>query len=503
MNKSKRPPIVAKRVYLTLMIAFVATLTMVTGQLLPNTSHVSAFQGSGSCAPATCKAIQDSNPGATDGDYTISPNGMTFTVYCKNMNTTSPKEYLTLVVTSSSPQIPPGTLANFSEDAVDNCNGGNCSSLTLWQKVRIIPSTLQVDITDTTFTSATKVGEPNSPSFPTFYATARGCGPVGYANINLTGTPFKVNDTFTNVNGFGTATFSSNDQIVDITGNGGCGTNAPTGAFHAGIDGCPSSVCDGFTPIGFLKLAFTGSIAPPNSPPVVTNITAPLSPVQVGTEISASADFTDTGDTNPHEAVFAWGDGSTSTAITSSNSVSSNHSYSTPGVYTVTLTVTDSCGLSGSSTFQYYIVVYDPDGGFVTGGGWINSPTGAYTADPGLAGKANFGFVSKYQPGATDPTGNTEFQFKAGNLNFKSTSYEWLVVAGAKAQFKGTGTINGTGSYSFILTAIDGQINGDVDKFRIKITGAGGGLVYDNQMGASDTADQATALGGGSIVIHK
>ena len=38
------------------------------------------------------------------------------------------------------------------------------------------------------------------------------------------------------------------------------------------------------------------------------------------------------------------------------------------------------------------------------------------------------------------PSGATEFQFQAGSFNFKSTSYEWLVVAGAKAQYKGAGT---------------------------------------------------------------
>jgi hypothetical protein len=39
--------------------------------------------------------------------------------------------------------------------------------------------------------------------------------------------------------------------------------------------------------------------------------------------------------------------------------------------------------------------------GFVTGGGWIDSPAGTYTADPGLSGKATFGFVSKFKKGAT------------------------------------------------------------------------------------------------------
>jgi hypothetical protein len=56
-------------------------------------------------------------------------------------------------------------------------------------------------------------------------------------------------------------------------------------------------------------------------------------------------------------------------------------------------------------------------------------------------------------------------------LNFHSDTYEWLVIAGAQAQFKGIGTINGEGSYKFILTAVDGALNSGsgADKFRIKI----------------------------------
>lgn len=102
--------------------------------------------------------------------------------------------------------------------------------------------------------------------------------------------------------------------------------------------------------------------------------------------------------------------------------------------------------------------------------------------------------------------GNTEFQFEAGSLRFKSTAYEWLVVVGAKAQFKGAGRINGAGDYGFMLTAVDGQVNGGggVDKFRIKIWDkATGAIVHDNQSGAGDTNDPTTTIGGGAIVIHK
>ncbi|TDJ25642.1 MAG: hypothetical protein E2O58_02820 [Gammaproteobacteria bacterium] len=81
------------------------------------------------------------------------------------------------------------------------------------------------------------------------------------------------------------------------------------------------------------------------------------------------------------------------------------------------------------------------------------------------------------------------------------------IVAGARAQFKGVGTINGTGFFGFMLTAIDGAVHGGggVDKFRMKIIdrSSGGLVVYDNQLGTSDDAVPATQVAGGSIVIHK
>jgi hypothetical protein len=155
-----------------------------------------------------------------------------------------------------------------------------------------------------------------------------------------------------------------------------------------------------------------------------------------------------------------------------------------------------------------YLSVYDPSGGFATGGGWIDSPAGAFTADPNRTGKATFGFNAKYKKGSNEVTGDTEFQFTAGDLKFKSTSLDAgnLVIAGRKALYRGTGTINDTGSYKFMVSAIDGQENGGVgpDTFRIKITDSvTGGVIYDNLMNTSENADPTTAIGGGSIVVHK
>ena len=174
-----------------------------------------------------------------------------------------------------------------------------------------------------------------------------------------------------------------------------------------------------------------------------------------------------------------------------------------PDILTVCVRGTDEAG-NVSDPECILLPVYDPEGSFVTGGGWIQSPAGAYTPDPSLTGKANFGFVSKYMTGTNTPTGQTQFRFKVADLNFHSDSYDWLVVANAKAMYKGTGSINGEAGYNFMLSAIDGDLKQpapEPDRFRIRIWQ--NGVIYDNQLGDSDDADPTTTLGGGSIVIHK
>jgi hypothetical protein len=89
-------------------------------------------------------------------------------------------------------------------------------------------------------------------------------------------------------------------------------------------------------------------------------------------------------------------------------------------------------------------------------------------------------------------------------MTFRSVAYDWLVVSGARAQYKGTGALNGEPGYSFILTATDGDQSGGggIDRFRLKVWGSNG-VIYDNQMNAADSENPTTALGGGSITIHK
>ncbi|MFD2998955.1 T9SS type A sorting domain-containing protein [Pontibacter toksunensis] len=232
--------------------------------------------------------------------------------------------------------------------------------------------------------------------------------------------------------------------------------------------------------------------------------------VKVGTPLTIEIPYTGT---LPVTASFTLeGTGATifinGNAISTANGMlSTTFTFTTAqiGVYALTANISNSCGPI-SKRYEYVVAFED---GMVTGGGWINSPV-VTELECGtcsfmrVGGKANFGFVAKAQKGQTIPTGNTEFQFQAGNLNFKSTAYEWLTVSGTRAQFKGTGSINGVGSYKFMLTAIDDNVSGD--RFRIRITDLNDVTVYDNQVNTTDTdglTSDNTLLGGGSIVIHQ
>lgn len=244
------------------------------------------------------------------------------------------------------------------------------------------------------------------------------------------------------------------------------------------------------------------------SQPQIDTITGPTGPVALGNPVTVAVEFIALGQQDAVAVNFVWDDGTETTVEPQiAGSASATHLYAAPGVYGVTVQVADAEGDMREGRFEY-VVIYDPDGGFVTGGGWIASPAGAYVFDPTLAGKATFGFNSKYQKGKTVPAGETQFQFQTGDFKFHSTAYEWLVVSGAKAQYKGVGQVNGAGNYGFLLTATDGQVTGGggVDEFRIKIWDRSTGtVVYDNVLGASDDMDAANpqALGGGSIVVQK
>jgi hypothetical protein len=238
--------------------------------------------------------------------------------------------------------------------------------------------------------------------------------------------------------------------------------------------------------------------------------------VQIGSPINCTAVVTDvagSGATAPLGTVNFTKDGAAggSCQLLATNSTTSQCSvtFTSPSAAQVWVIVATYAGdddvHAGSSSDRVPIVFYDASGGFVTGGGWIISPAGSAPGSPTATGKTNFGFNAKYTKGVAG--GETEFQFKEANINFHSTSYDYLVITavacGYKGQYTGSGTINGVAGYGFNVTVID---CGSTDKFRIRIWNKTTGLtVYDSELPPGtlpDNADPTTTSLGGNIVIH-
>ena len=238
--------------------------------------------------------------------------------------------------------------------------------------------------------------------------------------------------------------------------------------------------------------------------PITSNVTVSPNPVAVNTNstLGATVDDSTTGGSNIASAYYST-DGGTSyqqMLLTPNTSVTTQASASLApfplsNVYNVCVHGTDAPGNTGADACVL-LPVYDPNGSFVTGGGQVASPSGADLLNTAAAGQATFGFVSKYLPGRNVPSGNLEFQFKEGNLNFKSTSMDWLVVTGEpRAKFHGTGIVNGTNVCNFEVDAWAGSFTGNVDAFGLKISScANGGDRYSLP---------ATKLTKGNIIIHK
>jgi hypothetical protein len=248
------------------------------------------------------------------------------------------------------------------------------------------------------------------------------------------------------------------------------------------------------------------SITIANASPVITSVGGPVGAKPVNANITITAQFVDD---NANTASITWGDGAVTTASLTSTSLSGQHRYTDAGVYSVVIALTDACGEVAESTVS--LVVFDQNAGHVTGAGLFNSPRDAYRDDRHVSCIGVFEFNVKYKNGSSVPSGKTEFRLLASNLRFKSTSYEWLVISGDKAIYKGKGELNGQKGYNFLVSAVDvGKLFDNnshqwkfiIDKFRIKIWNAAGVVIYDNQPGAAD-GDEPTTQILGAIVIHK
>ncbi|GAA2742260.1 hypothetical protein GCM10009868_11520 [Terrabacter aerolatus] len=208
-----------------------------------------------------------------------------------------------------------------------------------------------------------------------------------------------------------------------------------------------------------------------NSAPVVGDVTGPSTATSVGSPVTVSAPFTDADPLDAHTASISWGDGSTTAGTVTGGTVSGDHVYSAAGVYTVTVTVTDQWGNTGSRATT--VVVYDRAAGFLTGGGWFTSPKGSVAGDQSATGKASFQVSARYESGASRPAGS--FTLATPGLTLASTGLDWLVVTGDTARLAGQATVGGSPGYTFEVTARDSA----VDALRVVVRDASGTVVYD------------------------
>ena len=232
--------------------------------------------------------------------------------------------------------------------------------------------------------------------------------------------------------------------------------------------------------VASLSPFFIGEPAAPPIPPIADAGGPYLVQVDYSVSLNGSASYDPDGTIVSYD--WSFGDTFNGTGVLVS------HIYTAVGIYDVGLTVTDNSSAQSSDTTM--AVVYDPDTGSATGGGWFWSAQGNLKRDLESEGKATFGFVVKYKQEAA--AGNLEFQYHVGDINLKSGDMTWLVVSSTNAKFQGEGTINGESLYTFRVLAKEGE----PDEFTIRI--------WEGTDTEADPIYQAihAQLGGGNIIIH-
>jgi hypothetical protein len=245
------------------------------------------------------------------------------------------------------------------------------------------------------------------------------------------------------------------------------------------------------------------------APTATLTAPSPWQVFRVTTAMSLATSISDPGSNDTHVCTIAWDDGTSGSVSAVNGACNATHSFAHAGMYTISVTATDDDGGAGTATVL--VVAYDPEAGFVTAGGFIDSPAGALVLDPLLANKGHFNFNPKYRkndPGPAPSGGKTDFRIDGGDFDVRSTTIEWLVVApDDKVAVKGTSKAPGRDDLGFVIYGYAD----DPSRFRIVVWPLAlnafpeDALVYDNRPGASydlDVADpQPTA--GGSIQIHR
>lgn len=216
-----------------------------------------------------------------------------------------------------------------------------------------------------------------------------------------------------------------------------------------------------------------------------------------GALLTFAAGFKDSDLRDAHTASWSWGDGNTSAGSVASargsGGVSGQHTYSTPGVYKVRLTVSDS---GGERSVAQSTVVVGESGIVLAGDGRFLSPRGASRLASHDAGIARFSFHSAGD--ASHGGGKAAIRFSAPGIEFDSGGYDALAHDPAGVRYEGSGVLNGRHGYRFALSVVRDGATADASRIHVRIThrdAVTGAEVLDYDNAAGDAGAAAGTPG--------
>lgn len=222
-----------------------------------------------------------------------------------------------------------------------------------------------------------------------------------------------------------------------------------------------------------------GTFTLDSTAPITTSISITPNPIPVNATATLTANFTDAGSSGLNTAYYTV-DGGAPVFLASLNGSASQATlniapFTSAGIHTFCARAQDNAGNVG--VYQCaMLAVYDPSGGFVTGGGLLQAP----------AGRSIFALVARYFHNQTTPTGL--FQFRNATQYLRSTSLSWLVTTGNTATLRGVGEWNNTPGFTFEAIAT----SANPDTLSLKVWTPSGTLLNLTP----------TPLSGGQIIVH-
>ena len=186
--------------------------------------------------PASCLDVRYGNPAATDGEYTLHHDRSSdrpWVAYCHGM-ATSPEEYISLSGDGATAN--QSTMRVFGPD-------GHAAVSTRYERVRIDPRTLMVDVADKTFATSSGTAQASAgyevTSVP--FGVAAACTTnaqvttSGRAIIDLSGTEFVVTSGFC---------VAKADEVASIAWTSFGGRRVDLEVFTKSAEACASAAPD-------------------------------------------------------------------------------------------------------------------------------------------------------------------------------------------------------------------------------------------------------------------